>query len=140
MKLLPSALIQETTQHLGNKERAEVAEQLLKFVVGVFSKKRLAPLCKTYAVPSESLKKVLEYVKDYKGRALRTAFMDVKTYHTSQEQALAESKASKLDFDYLTTWLPIENQYEFEISIPKTLVKRRTLPESDKSVDTQEQP
>lgn len=120
-----SNLIQEASRHLGNKEKGEAAEDLLKFVVGIFSKKKIGLMCKNYDIQPQPIQKLVDYVASYKGKALRTAFMDIIIFHTDPELALQESKANKLDYDYLTIFLPLENQYNFALKPPKALIRKR---------------
>lgn len=139
-----NTLIQAATDHLGNKEKAEAAENLLKFVAGISSKKRLGPICRTFTLQTESLQKIVDYTNSYKGKALRAAFMDAVLYKTDPDEALQEAKASRLDFDYLTTLLPTDGGYVFDVKPPKILAKKRSMSEplteedQDELVDVQE--
>jgi hypothetical protein len=120
-----SSMIQEAIEHLGNKERGEASEGLLQFVVGILGKKKLGSLCRIYSIPSAAVEKLIAYVSSYKGKALRTAFMDINIYHTPSKIALQETKTNKLDFNYLTTYLPLDIKYEFVLNLPKSLLKKR---------------
>lgn len=122
-----NVLIQEAVQDLGNKEKAEAAESLLKFVAGISSKKKFGGTCRTFSIPAETAKKLVDYTASYKGKALRVAFMDATLFKTDPNTALQEAKANKLDFDYLTTLLPTDVLYEFEVKTPKTLERRRSI-------------
>ena len=120
-----NSLIQEAVEHLGNKEKAEAAESVLKFIAGISNKKGLGAACRTFAIPTEAAKKIADYAASYKGKALRIAFMDVVLFKTEPDLALREAKANKLDFDYLTTLLPTHVAYEFGIKAPRMLEKKR---------------
>lgn len=117
-------IIQEAITHLGNKEKGEASEDLLKFVTGIFSKKKIGIVCRAYDIQPEPLKKLMDYISSYKGKALRTVFMDINIFHTAPGLALQETKANKLDYDYLTTLLPIGNEYEFALKPPKVLLNK----------------
>lgn len=120
-------LIEEVVSHLGNKEKAEATEGLLKFVAGISSKKRLGATCRAFTLQTETLQKIVDYTNSYKGKALRVAFMDACLYKTDPDIAMQEAKASRLDFDYLTTLLPTDGGYMFDVKPPKVLSKKRLM-------------
>jgi len=110
---------------LGKREEFLVIEGTMKYIVGIYNKRRFRSMCNTYDLNTDAVGVIANFINDTKGKALRLAFMDVNIYGTDAHEAVVGVKANKLDFDFLISVLPEDRRYEFAIDIPSRLVKRR---------------
>jgi len=122
-----SSLIKKLTSQskLGKREEFIVVEDTLKFILGIISKRKYNSICSTYNLDKKLVKNILTWCESSKGNALRIAFIDANLYNTDSLAAVKEARASKEDFDFITSVLPLDNEYEYVIEIPSKLVKKR---------------
>lgn len=110
---------------LGKREEYIVIETIMKYIVGLYNKRKYKSISSTYNINEENYTKIVSFLNTSKGKAVRIAFMDVNIYNTVSSVAIKEARASKLDFDFITSILPIDKEYEYVIEIPSKLVKKR---------------
>jgi len=120
-----SDIIKDIVSHLGNREKILAIEGVMKYIVGIANKRNLRSLCEQYDISKMKVIPLEDFVKSNKGKALKLSFMDVYIYDVTTEDAISESRASKLDFDFLISVLPLDKEYEFLVEIPKILIRKR---------------
>lgn len=120
-----SFLIRDLVENLGNREKYIVSENVVKYIVGIIGVNKFKSICSTYDIKCE---KIIEFVKDSKGKALRLAFLDSYIYKTDSLISVKESNANKLDFDFITSFLPLDKEYSITVKVPPSLISKRKMP------------
>jgi len=120
-----SDIVNDIVSHLGNREKILAVEGMMQYIVGIANKRKLSSICDKYDISKMKIIPLEDFVKSNKGKALKLAFMDAYVYGTDNDVAIDENKASKLDFDFLVSVLPLDKEFEFLVDIPKTLIRKR---------------
>jgi len=115
---------------LGNREKYLATEMFIKFTLGMLSKRQLRAQCSDYSLDLTEVLKIVAFASDVKGKALRVAYMDVNLYSTDASVAIAEARANRADYDFAVALLDPKKDYEYIVTVPKNLVRKRKLLES----------
>jgi len=118
-------IVHKSVSKLRNREKSIFSEQVAEFVTNIVTERQFKGACDKYDIENEYFEKILDYASGEKGKALKLVFMDVNIYTTNCFKSLKEFKASKSDYDFVTSFLSIDKEYKFISKIPKILVRKR---------------
>ena len=118
-------IVHESVGILRNREKYSFSEQVAKFIANIITERQLEEACSKYDIESKYFEKIVKYAYGEKGNSLKLVFMDVNIYTTDCFKSLKEFGVNKVDYDFITSFLPVDKEYKFISKIPKILVKKR---------------